>query len=271
MAALGLVVHARSTAELGAALTTALRAPSVAFDRTTEAATLALAATPRVVVRLRDRLAHGTATTLALAAVLFALLASDATYPLVAEALALPESTTLATPRNAVALVVRGSRGDLLAFAPIAHRERLRASVATSDPLTSHDVAALRRAGLDPLPELPAGGVGSWLAARRELERQIETERVTGRFAYLAPREGYTITDYLLLRELGGMPIQAGRELVEPGDDAEPLRRGTVVTATLGGASGQSRAALLEAVRRLAEDGLGVASVQELAAGRRSP
>ena len=271
MAALGLVVHARSTAELGAALTTALRAPSVAFERTTEAATLALAATPRVVVRLRDRLAHGTATTLALAAVLFALLASDATYPLVAEALALPESTMLATPRNAVALVVRGSRSDLLAFAPIAHRERLRASVATSDPLTSHDVAALRHAGLDPLPELPAGGVGSWLAARRELERQIETERVTGRFAYLAPREGYTITDYLLLRELGGLPIQAGRELVEPGDDAEPLHRGTVVTATLGGASGQSRAALLEAVRRLAEDGLGVASVQELAAGRRSP
>ena len=199
---------------------------------------------------------------------LFALLASDATYPLVAEALALPESTTLTTPRNAVALVVRGSRRDLLALAPIAHRERLRASVATTDPLTSHDVAALRRAGLDPLPELPAGGVGSWLAARRELELTDRRRACEG--PVRVPRPARGLHDHRLPAppRVGWLAIQAGRELIEPGDDAEPLRRGTVVTATLGGASGQSRAALLPAVRRLAEDGLGVASVQELAAGR---
>lgn len=269
MATLGLLAHARTTAELLAALAAALRTPSVAVERTVDAATLALSTTPRVAARLRARLAHGTATMLAFVAVLFVLFASDATYPIVAEALSLQESTTVPTSRAAVALVVRGSRSDLLAFAPVAQRAQLRASVTSTSTLTRRDVRVLRRAGLDPIPELADRGVRSWFDARGNLERQLASERVGGHFFYLAPHEGFTITDYLLLRELGGTPIQTGRELIGRADDAGPLRRGDVVTATLG--AGRSRSAVVAAARRLAGSGLAVGSVQQLTSGLREP
>src|SRR5207244_9192213 len=117
------------------------------------AAGLVLAPTPRGRVRLQARLARTTATATALAVLLFGLFVSDATYPVVAEALALPESTSLSPAGHAVALVVRGQRRDLLALVPIARKDHLRASVAASSPLTVRDVAALRAAGLDPIPE----------------------------------------------------------------------------------------------------------------------
>ena len=130
MAALDLVVHARSRMELRNALGVARARPSVLLAKRSDAASLVLAITPRIAVRLRARLARTAATAAALAAVLFVLYASDVTYPVVAEALALPESTSLAPAGHAVALVVRGQRRDLLALAPIARHHHLRASVA---------------------------------------------------------------------------------------------------------------------------------------------
>jgi hypothetical protein len=270
MAALGLVAHARSAAELRAALVTAAEKPTVSFAWGIDAASLVLAAAPRVVVRLRARLARTAATAAALAVVLFAFLASDATYPVVAEALALPETTSVSPSRQAVALVVRGQRVDLLALAQVARERHVHASVAASATLMTDDVAALRAAGLDPIPELSAGGVASAFDAREQLERQVASYRLGRPFYYLAPHEGFTITDYLLARELGGAPLQAGSDLPTPGRDLGSLQPGEVIVARLGLDRGHDLAHLLASVRLLERSGLVVSSVQRLASARHS-
>lgn len=267
MSALGLVAYARSAMELRAALIAAPTSPAVVLARNgVDAATLVLDAAPRVAVRLRARLARTAATAAALAVALFVLFASDATYPIVAEALALPESTSFSVSQNAVALVVRGHRRDLLSLAPVARRDHLRASVAVLGPLDTQDVAALHAAGLDPIPELRAGGIASWFGASGQLQSQIARYRLNGSFRYLAPREGFTIVDYLLARQLGGVPIQAGFDLLTR-DDLGSVDPGQVVVATLGTDRGHDRAHLLASIRRLERAGITVSSVQRLSSG----
>ena len=89
--------------------------------------------------------------------------------------------------------------------------------------------------------------------------------RLHGRFYYLAPHEGFTIGHYLLARDLGGAPLQAGYTLtsgpVEPGS----LHPGEVVVATLGPGRGHACAHLLTSIRRIEHAGLAVSSVQRLA------
>jgi UDP-N-acetylglucosamine:LPS N-acetylglucosamine transferase len=265
MASLGLVAYARSAVELRHALIAAARRPAAATVARLDAASLVLAATPRVAISLRARLARTAAAAAALTAMLFAVLASDATYPMVAEALALPESTSLPAARHAVVLVISGQRSDLLALAPIAHRDHLQASVAVSGPLTARDVAVLRAAGLDPLPVLPTSGVASWFEAHQQLRDQVARYGLRGPFHYLAPREGFTIVDYLLGRQLGGLPIQAGSDLPTDAHDLGPLHSGEVVVTTLVPNRGRGEALLIAAIGRLARAGLTVSSVQRLA------
>lgn len=270
MAALGLVAHARSHEELRVALTGTRLRPSLALAPDGDAASLILTAVPRVAVRLRARLARTATTTAVLAVMLFALIASDATYPMVAEAFALPESTALPTKAGAVAIVVRGRPSELLSLALIARRAHLRASVATSAPLTATEIAALRTAGLDPIPELSASGVTAPFAARGQLRRQVTSYTLNGHFYYLAPHEGFTIVDYLLARKLGGAPLQAGCDLRTCGRDFGSLRPGEVIVTTLGPERDHDQAHLLASVRRLERAGFATSSVQRLASIRHS-
>ncbi len=264
MASLGLVVHAHSATELRAALLAAGGTSKVSLSRGADAASFVLAATPRVTVRTRARFARTMASTAAATALLFALLASDATYPVVAEALALPESTTIVPADNSVALIVQGRRRELLALAAVARSSHLHASVAASQPLSSKDVATLRTDGLDPMPELSSHGVRSWFHAHGQIETQRARYRLHGPFPYLAPREGFTITDYLLARHLGGVPIQAGYTLTPRDFVPAAVHSGEVILATLDDEPGNDTGHLLAAVRLLERSGLGVSSVQRL-------
>ena len=264
MASLGLVVHARSAAELTTALLAAESKSKVTLSHGADAASLVLAAMPRVTVRTRARFARTMASTAAVTALLFTLLASDATYPVVAEALALPETTTIVPSNDSVALVVQGKRRELLTLAWVAHKDHLHASVAADNSLTRADVATLRADGLDPMPELSSRGVRSWFHAHGQLERQRAQYRLSGSFPYLAPSEGFTITDYLLARHLGGVPIQAGYVLAPRDFAPAELHSGEVILATLDDDPGNDTGHLLAAVRRLERSGLGVSSVQRL-------
>jgi len=192
------------------------------------------------------------------------LLASDATYPVVAEALALPESTTIVPADDSVALVVEGKPRELLALAAVARRNHLHASVAAPEPLSGRDVATLRTDGLDPMPELSSHGVRSWFHAHGQLETQRARYRLSGSFPYLAPREGFTITDYLLARHLGGVPIQAGYSLTPRDFAPAAVHSGEVILATLDDEPGDDPGHLLTVVRTLERSGLGVSSVQRL-------
>jgi UDP-N-acetylglucosamine:LPS N-acetylglucosamine transferase len=269
MASLGLVVHARSASELRDALLGAGRESHVTLSRSVDAASLVLAAMPRVAVRMRARFARAFASTAALVLMLFVLFASDATYPVVAEALALPESTTIVPANDTVALVVRGQPRELLALAPLALKNHLHASVAAEAPLSERDVTILRTAGLDPMPELSSRGVRSWFSARGQLASQRDRYEQRGSFPYLAPHEGFTIADYLLARHLGGVPVQAGYELPARLSTGA-VHSGEVVVATLGADRNHDAGHLLASVRLLERSGLGVSSVQRLSGRGRS-
>jgi hypothetical protein len=140
----------------------------------------------------------------------------------------------------------------------------VRASVAVSGSLTGQDVAALRAAGLDPIPELGGGGIDSWLGARGQLKSQVALYRIHGSFHYLVPREGFTIVDYLLGRQLGGAPIQSRYDIL--GGGHARFDPGDVLVATLGADRGHDRASLLASIRHLERRGITVSSVQQLTA-----
>ena len=107
-------------------------------------------------------------------------------------------------------------------------------------------------------------GVRSWFDAHGQLETQRAQYRMSGSFPYLAPREGFTITDYLLARHLGGVPIQAGYSLTQRDFAPAEVHSGEVILATLDDEPGDDTGHLLRAVRRLERSGLGVSSVQRL-------
>ena len=142
--------------------------------------------------------------------------------------------------------------------------------MAASEPLSSKDVATLRTDGLDPMPELSSHGVRSWFHAHGQLETQRARYRLRGSFPYLAPREGFTITDYLLARHLGGVPIQAGYSLTPRDFAPAAVHSGEVILATLDDEPGDDTGHLLAAVRLLERSGLGVSSVQRLLGRGRS-
>jgi processive 1,2-diacylglycerol beta-glucosyltransferase len=264
MSALGLVHHVRSQKDLGTALTNAIRKPAVLLEQGVDAAQLVLRTPRRVAMSFRVRATRTAAWTCALAIGVFMLLASDTTYPLVAEALAFPETTSVSPAHDAVALVVEGNRADLLRLAALARRQDLHASVATSDVLDRGAVAKLRADGLDPLPELRAEGVVSWFEARRQLTSQVARYGLHGRFSYLAPREGFTFLGYLLAHHLGGMPVQGETDILGSRANLASVHAGEVLTATLGPARGDDPWSLLARVRAVERAGLKVSSIQRL-------
>ena len=271
MASLGLVSHARSTNELESAL----RAPTrlrrnIDLAVGVDAASLVLSLRPRVVAPLRSRLVRPAAMAASAAALMFAFFASDLTYPVVAEALALPDTTSISTDTHSVALVIRGRPRNLLALTGVARRLHLRASVAVTGPVSTRDVQSLRRSGFDPIPELRGQGVSSWFEASHQVDEQRSRYGLDRSFYYLAPHEGFTLTDYLLARRLGGKPVQ-GRE-VDLTDPSEAVfHPGTIVIATVAPDGTPIRAALIATIRRIERTGLAVTSVQRLAAHSAGP
>jgi processive 1,2-diacylglycerol beta-glucosyltransferase len=268
MAGLGLVAHAKTAAELRTAIVARGRWSPVRLRGRVDAASLVLAAVPRVTVQVRARLARVVATAAFFAVVFLSVLASDMTYPVVAEALALPETTSLPLSGSRVALIVRGRRTELLGLAHMTRAFGLHASVAAATTLGPEDLVALRAAGLDPIPEMASGGIVGALGSRRSLRHQAASYGLEGRFYFLAPRDGFTITDYLLAREVGGRPLQASHDLPSSRRGVATLRPGDVVVETLEGDGSSDAARLLRSIRLLQRSGLRISSVAELISGQ---
>ena len=231
MASLGLLVDARSRAELDAALLADHGGPAVSIAHEDAAADLVLAARPRVAPRVRARIARPLALATAGLLVMLGVLSSDLTYPLVAEAFVLRETTTITVIGGGVPIIVSGDRATLLAFAPLAERHHLHGSVLPRDRLSGSDVSKLRAAGLEPIPGITTGGVRSSLSVRGRLIQQVHTYQVGQRFYFIAPTDGFTIADYLVGRHLGGVALQSNARLGSlRGKTVAP---GAVVTAEL--------------------------------------
>jgi processive 1,2-diacylglycerol beta-glucosyltransferase len=271
MSALGLVAHARSAAELRAALVSARTRPRVTLGQGVDAAVLVLTATPRVAARLRARLARTAALASTLALAFFVLFASDLTYPVIAEALALPDSTSISPAPSTAPLIIRGNRRDLLALAAFTRRDHVRASVALSEAPTRREVSILRAAGLEPIPELRERGFPSIFKVEGQLRSELSLYGVAEPFYFLAPKEGFTIGDYLFARHIGGVPIQAGYVLPAKAQQLGRVHVGEVVVATIGSEPGRDRAHLLTWITRLAREGITVSSVPSPSSRQLSP
>ena len=263
MSRLGLLVHARSPAELRAALSRGVRhepLPVVATDT----AVRVLELRPRVARRLRARLARPLAVSTATALLISALSTSALAYRPVAEIFRLPDETLLTARSKEVALVIEGPRTDILALARVARVRRLHASVVTPTPLSAADVGTLRAAGLDPIPALDAHGLGAWLEVRRQL-RQQKRELERGRpFVYLAPAGGLTVSEFLIARHAGGRPVRADATITTA--SASLPRPGAITVVKLGpGRAG--RRALLRTIGRIERGGETPDSVSGLLAG----
>ena len=262
MAALGLLVHARSTAELRSALVVERGSGGGMLAHQDAAADLVLAVRARVTTRVRARAARPLALAAAMTALVLGIFSSDLTYPLVAGAFSLPNTSAIGQPGEAISLVVSGDPESLLAFAPLARSHHLRGSVVSAEPLSRRQVAALRAAGLDPIPGITSGGIRSSLSQRGTLSVEVNAYGAGRHFYFLAPRDGFTIADYLFARHLGGIPLQASGVLghVRGAD----LRPGEIVAAELRPGAGAA-AELLRSWERLAGSVQAVSSVPAVA------
>ena len=118
-----------------------------------------------------------------------------------------PGSLVQTSMQSEVGVVLEGRRRELVALASLARARRLHLSVVATTDLTPADTRRLRRAGLEPIPALSAHGLRSALQTRYDLSRQKALLGLTGPFAYLAPRGGLTVSEYLIGRHLGGRPV----------------------------------------------------------------
>ena len=270
---LGLVTNAVSRRELNRALHGALSAASgVTLRHDLKAASAILSVRERVVAPLRARIARPAA--MAAVAVVAALAASstDLAFPLVAEALELRHVSHFETRSNAVALIIRTDERSLSGTLRTLEALRVHASVSLATPSGRADYAFLRSAGLaTTLPALAAGEFTSWLETRKQLGDPTRPPGKERSFFYLTPREGFTAGQYILARDLGGVPVEAAHTIRVGSEDLGGVHRGDVIVVELPTTRSGASELLVRAVVKLREAGFRPASLQVLAAARRSP
>ena len=182
--------------------------------------------------------------------------ASDDPYQLVSRGLHLRPVTRIRTRQPEIALVIRAPAVLSTRIADRLRAAHVRASFAFARPPSPRVVAALARQGDETLPELGGGGLTYWLATRESLELDRRSLGLSDRFFYLAPRDGFTLGQYLFGRSIGGRPIAAAVSLAAAGRIQGPLLHGQIVVLTVG-----QRHAL-----RSVDDLLGVLRSERLAA-----
>jgi UDP-N-acetylglucosamine:LPS N-acetylglucosamine transferase len=259
MAALGLIDDAHTPAELHAALTARLHAPSAPWAPgagAADAASVVAAARPRIRPLPAWRLGLERAVApLICVAMVYAGLSTDDAYSLAAPQLdELRPITHVATSRRAVALVVRAPAAAAPDLARRLARGGLRASFAVP-PAAAHRLSArLRVLGDGVVGELPGPAPLRWLATRRGLR---DLPRGAGRRTYLAPVKGLSLGQYLLARSANARAVSGQERFSSSRAASAPLpAAGDIVVVTADGSPASTAAELLVLASRLRAAGL---------------
>jgi hypothetical protein len=144
--------------------------------------------------------------------------------------------TTVAGFHRQVALVVRAPAAAVPAVTATLERARGNASFALSGNLDTTTLATLAQAGDRPLPDLRPGRFGNWFDTKTTLREQARAYRLSGRFHYLAPADGFSVGAYLLARDLGAQPLSGAVELGPtsiPAAATAAYHAGDIVVVTL--------------------------------------
>jgi hypothetical protein len=241
LAAVGLVEAPRGAAELSAALLRlatsqeSTPSPSSTIDAT-EAAAAILSVQPRTLPVAQRRRRAPVAAAVAVAALVLTgwTIASPTPYPVVARTFDLGGLRDVDTTAPEVSLViaVRPTRLHSVERVLAAFGAHASFAVSGAPSPTALSETIRRRDGV--LPALERGGAIAAFHAGSRLRRLAHALDLRGRFYYLAPTSGYTLTDYLAGRAVGGSPVVG-----TSWDGAHPaaLRAGSIIVVNLYGAS----------------------------------
>ena len=122
-------------------------------------------------------------------------------------------------------------------------------------PPSGAESALLRSARLTPLPALGAGEFTSWVETRGQLRGLARRPGKAKSFLYLAPREGFTAGQFILARDLGGIPVEAAHTIRLRSEDPAGVHPGDVVVVELPTNAASAKKLLIRAVVDLRKAG----------------
>ena len=268
---LGIARVARTRAQLAAALEQSLAdapLPDQRYAGLPSTASFVLRRAERVapVPSRRPSVARVAATAAAVVVIALLALSTDFSYPLVAWGIGARPTTTVPTSRTQVGLLVDAPQPALPAIERALARRQVKASLALTGLPSPAALAALRRTGQEALPRLGPGAPVHWLRTRGAVRQLARGFGFSGRFLYAAPRDGFTLGEYLMARFADGHPIRGAERYTAVGS-LGAVRRGDIVEVVP--SSVASAAALVAgAVDDLRARGLEPVAVSRLLGGR---
>jgi hypothetical protein len=265
----GLARVATSRGELAGALRGAMASavePDPAFATLPSPATLSIEARPRVkprrVARLRAvRVARVAAATAALAVGAFL---TDYAYALLAKPLGVATTKQVATAQPEVGVIVDAPAGSIASLARQLRRDGVNASFAVADAPGTHALTVVHASGDEAIPLLRGGGLFHSLGTKGRLAKTAATLGLGDHFVYQPSSDGITLSQALLARSAGGLPV-AGAVHAAPAAAPPAIARGDLVEVDM--TSGAQRPAAVEALTEdLASSGLRGVTVSSLMA-----
>src|SRR5450755_2608545 len=226
----GLAQVARTKRELGPAIERALQQhpePDGSFAQRPSTASLIFTDERRIrpLPRWRLRAVRATTTLVAAAALTAWMLTTGASYSLVSHFAHIRPTTTVATSRPEVGVLVDTSPSELPVIASTLAAEGVHVSFALDQALAPSDSVVMAN-GDQAVPRLPTGGLVRWLGTRGQLRRLTNSMGVSRHFLYVT--RGPSLGQWLIAHGAGGRPI-AGAVRLEHDDTVGRLRAGEVV------------------------------------------
>jgi UDP-glucose 4-epimerase len=258
----GLAAIAENPAELTEKLRTAIASrpePDGSFARRPSSASFVLDGPPARPVELAGRrLTPARSVAVAAASLILLAAATDVPYTMLQGPLHARPVSSVRTDTRQVGLLVDAPAGSAPALARTLSAGGAHASFVVSKTPAAGQLATLRSLGDEALPQLRGGALTRWVRTRSDLARRASRLGLGNRhFAYIVPRDGFTLGQYMLGRTLGAHAVRPAVEVtngVRPGQ----LRAGVVLEIRTGTAGGPEVRRVLAALRTSGFEGVAV-------------
>jgi UDP-glucose 4-epimerase len=231
----GLAQVARKAANLQPMIEHALEhrpEPDGSFARQPPTASLIMSDERRIrpLSAWRLRTARAATTLVAAAAVAVWALSAGTSYSLVSHFAHIRPTTTIATDRPEVGVIVDAPRHQIQALASALDAYGIHASFAVND-VASPQASSVASFDDQALPRLPKEGLVRWLSTRGQLHRAVG---VTGGRHFLYATSGPSIGQWLFAHHAGGRLVAGAVHLRDADDTLGDLRPGEVVEVSVG-------------------------------------